>query len=400
MNQKKFDLLIVGAGLSGLLTAYSLSLGGLKIAIIDKSDFSNDKNIRFDFRTTAISEGSKLFFEKIGFWEKIFKHSEPIKKIKVIDRNITNKIEFENPETKSFLGYIVKNDQLKKALIKDLSKRKNVFLYPKSNLKNIENANGFVFAKTDNQLLKSKLLIAADGKNSFVRKMLKTPIFTKKYKHDALVVNLNHEKNHNNIAYEIFHKSGPLAILPMKSYSNKSFFSSIVWSNNSDYFKSLLKIDDNKFKFILEENIKDYIGKIKKINYKKLFSLSAHINSSFYENQIIYIGDAAHSMHPIAGQGWNLGVRDIENLSNVIEEALELGLDIGDRFICKKYSDLSFKNSFMLYQITDKLNNIFLFDDFLSNNIRNIGFELIDKNSRINNFISFFAMGKNKLTTS
>ncbi len=398
MNQKKFDVIVVGAGLSGLLTAYSLSIKGLKIAIIDKGDFCSEKNMGFDFRTTAISEGSKIFFDKIGFWKKISKYSEPIKKIKVIDRDITNQIEFQNPEIKSFLGYIIKNYYIKKTLVKDLKKTKNVFLYPLTNLSSIETSENFVLSRTNNKIIKSKLLVAADGKNSFVRKLLKTNVFTKKYNHDALVINLNHKKNHNSVAYEIFSKFGPLAILPMKSDSKSNFSSSVVWSNDSNYFKSLIKTNNYIFKDILQEKVEEYIGKIIKINDKKLFSLSAHINSSFYENQIVYIGDAAHSIHPIAGQGWNLGVRDIENLLNAYEEAFELGLDLGDDFICKKYNELSFKNSFMLYQITDKLNSVFLSDNFLSNNIRKLGFGLIDKNLKINNFISSFAMGKNKLT--
>ena len=398
MNQKKFDVIVVGAGLSGLLSAYSLSIKGLKIAIIDKGDFCSEKNMGFDFRTTAISEGSKIFFDKIGFWKKISKYSEPIKKIKVIDRDITNQIEFQNPEIKSFLGYIIKNYYIKKTLVQDLKKTKNVFLYPLTNLSSIETSENFVLSRTNNKIIKSKLLVAADGKNSFVRKLLKTNVFTKKYNHDALVINLNHKKNHNSVAYEIFSKFGPLAILPMKSDSKSNFSSSVVWSNDSNYFKSLIKTNNYIFKDILQEKVEEYIGKIIKINDKKLFSLSAHINSSFYENQIVYIGDAAHSIHPIAGQGWNLGVRDIENLLNAYEEAFELGLDLGDDFICKKYNELSFKNSFMLYQITDKLNSVFLSDNFLSNNIRKLGFGLIDKNLKINNFISSFAMGKNKLT--
>jgi len=394
MNEKTFDILIIGAGLSGLLTAYTLALKGLKIAIIDKSDFCNDKSINFDFRTTAIAEGSKLFFDKIGFWEKIIKHVEPIKKINVFDRNKANKIEFENPEKKSFLGYIIENKYLKKALIKYLSKRKNVSLIPKIDLIDIEIVEGFVLSKTDKKTIRSKLLIAADGKNSFVRKIVKTPTYNKNYNQNALVINLNHEKHHNNIAYEIFSKSGPLAILPMKSKTSTNYSSSIIWSNNSQYLYNLAKLDEKKFKLILEEKLNVYIGKITKIINKKIFKLSAHINSSFYEERIIYIGDAAHSFHPIAGQGWNLGVRDIENLIFSIEHAFELGLDIGDHFICKKYHDLSFKNSFMLYQITDKINNIFLLDGFFVNNIRKFGFEFINKNKIINNFISSFAMGK------
>lgn len=398
MNEKSYDVLIVGAGLSGLLTAYALSWKGLNIAIIDRSNFLNEKNINFDLRTTAIAEGSKIFFDKIGLWKKINNYSEPIKRIKVLDRNIADKIDFENPDKKSYLGYIVENKYIKKVLLKYLVQRKNVSLFPKNELSNIENLEEFVYSKTNQEKIKSKILIAADGKNSFVRKLIKTPIYSKNYKQSAMVVNLDHIKDHKNIAYEIFSNSGPIALLPMKSKKKSFFSSSVIWSNKTEYLENLIKTNDDHFKLILEESLNPYIGKILNINSKKIFKLSAHINSNFYDNQIIYIGDAAHSVHPIAGQGWNLGVKDIENLIYSLDLAFELGLDIGDSYISKKYNDLSYKNSYFLYQITDKLNSIFLSDNTLVNHFRKFGFSLIDQNLKINNFISSFAMGKNRIT--
>ena len=124
MNQKTCDIVVIGAGLSGLLTTYILSKEGINVALVDKSDFTNPKNQLLDFRTTAISEGSKIFFEKIDLWKKIHQYSQPIQKIKVFDRNQTNKIEFKNPDKKSFLGYIIKNNYIKKILIKSLVKKK------------------------------------------------------------------------------------------------------------------------------------------------------------------------------------------------------------------------------------------------------------------------------------
>ena len=130
------------------------------------------------------------------------------------------------------------------------------------------------------------------------------------------------------------------------------------------------------------------------IEEKKSFDLSAHINSYLYSDRLVYIGDAAHSIHPIAGQGWNLGVRDIINLLSSIDKGTELGLDIGSKYVCKQYHDKSFQDAFTLYQITDKLNIIFLLENSFIQAIRNFGFNYINYNSSLNNFISSFAMSK------
>ena len=121
--------------------------------------------------------------------------------------------------------------------------------------------------------------------------------------------------------------------------------------------------------------------------------MSAHINSSFGKNRIIYIGDAAHSIHPIAGQGWNLGMRDCENLKKIIIEALDLGLDIGSEFVCKEFNNARYFDVFSLYQVTDKLNSIFMNEKFIFKKSRQLGLGLIDYNKNINNYITKYAMG-------
>ena len=211
-------------------------------------------------------------------------------------------------------------------------------------------------------------------------------------------MNLFHDMDHKKTAYELFFKTGPLAILPMKSNDTRKFCSSIIWSDNSEYLNSLQNVNNNLLKSIIEEKIQYYVGNVLEIIDKKMFSLSAHINSSFYDKRLVYIGDAAHSIHPIAGQGWNVGVRDIENLLNSIRLGMNLGLDIGSEFICKNYNDNSFNDAFLLYQITDKLNIIFMMENILIKNIRKSGFSFIDNNNKVNNFISSFAMGKLNLS--
>jgi 2-octaprenyl-6-methoxyphenol hydroxylase len=208
-----------------------------------------------------------------------------------------------------------------------------------------------------------------------------------------LVVNFSHEKKHNNIAYEVFYNTGPLAILPMMSTSKKNFSSSMIWSHTKEYSDALNELDENIRKEIIQEKILRYSGNLIKIFDVKKFNLSAHLNSKFFEKRLVYIGDAAHSIHPIAGQGWNLGVRDIKKLLLVINKNLNLGLDIGTEEVCSSYNNLAYNDAYSLFQITDKLNYIFLNESNMAKVLRKVGFKAIEKNLKLKNFISNYAMG-------
>jgi len=393
MKELQCEILIVGGGLTGLMSAFALSLLKKNIIIIDSFDFIAAEKDKIDLRTTAIAEGSKEFFKKINIWSKLSKYAEPIKHIKVIDRDENRKINFTNEKKGKNLGYIIRNAFLKSVLVSILQTKKNILFFKNTKINCISQSNDFIAASSENLFIKAKLLIAADGKRSTVRDLLKTPIYFKNYNHNALVVNFHHTKNHNNTAYEFFFNSGPLAILPMQKIKKNLYSSSIIWSNSKNYISNIDNINQDFLSSLLEEKIGKKVGRIKQIVDKQLFNLSAHINTKFYSKRMIYVGDAAHSIHPIAGQGWNLGVRDIENALNVLKEGIVLGLDIGDPFVCKKFHDQSFNDSYSLYQITDKLNSIFLSEKFISNKIRQSGFSVIEKNPTIKKYITNFAMG-------
>ena len=171
--------------------------------------------------------------------------------------------------------------------------------------------------------------------------------------------------------------------------------SSLIWTNKKDYLNSLLELEDSYIKLILKQETQGCIGNINKIFTKQIFPLTAHLNTKFYENRIIYIGDAAHSFHPIAGQGWNLGMKDLENLFNLVKTYQSLGLDPGNKKFCKTYHDDNFYNAFRLYHLTDKLDGIFQLQNAIFTFSRNIGINFLQKNRKINDMISDFAMGIN-----
>ena len=354
MKELKCDILIVGAGLTGLMTAYTLASLKKNIILIDKFDFDKEKQNKIDIRTTAISEGSKDFFAKIKIWEPLSKFAEPIKKIHVVDRSEDRKLIFHNDNFRKNLGYIVKNSEIKNVVLGRLKKIKNIRLMKNFLLKGIYHTDNSVNATFKDLSISANLLIAADGKNSSISNLFKTKKMVKKYDHSALVFNILHKKNHLNIAHEIFFNSGPLAILPMKKTNKNLFSSSVVWSSKDPHLS--LSITNNKkiITELLQEKIFKYVGEISNIVGIEKFPLSAHINNKFYEKRIIYIGDSAHSIHPIAGQGWNLGVKDIENCFLVLKEASRLGLNIGESYFNKRYNDKSYFDAFSLFQIIEK----------------------------------------------
>ena len=239
--------------------------------------------------------------------------------------------------------------------------------------------------------IKSKLIIVADGKNSNVRKMLGNKIYKKNYSENAIVINFFHERRLHNTAYEIFYKTGPLAILPMRS-PNNFFQSSIIWSNKSNFIKKLIECENNFIANYLEEKVGYILGKVIKINSKQNFPLSAHINDSFINQRLVYVGDAAHSIHPIAGQGWNLGIKDIKNL-NIICNKLKSKSSFGNDLFCKQYNELSYKNAFQLFQITDKLNSSFKKTGSLYRLLSNAGLNIIEKSPSLKSEITDYAMG-------
>ena len=391
MNIKRHDIIIVGGGLIGLALSCFLEKLGLNVAIIEKNEISNSKTNKLDTRTTAISEGSKEILDTIGLWQNIKSKSQPIVLISVVDRNISNNINFFNPKRNKNLGYIAENYFIKKTFLNAIFAKNNIHLYEKRNISNIIISDDHCKVITQKEEIFSKLIIAADGKNSFVRKLMKLSKFTKNYNQSAIVINFLHKNKHNNRALELFYNSGPLATLPMQSFK-KTNASSLVWSHNNNFIESLSKIENNLLKSIIDEKIQNYLGKTIKIINKKTFRLSAHINSRFFSKRLLYIGDSAHSIHPIAGQGWNLGMRDLNCLVKILKETIDLGLDIGSNYVCKRYHDNRYFDAFLLYQITDKLNSIFMKEDEISYIVRTNGFSFINFNNLLKNKISDYAI--------
>jgi 2-octaprenyl-6-methoxyphenol hydroxylase len=284
---------------------------------------------------------------------------------------------------------VIENNKFSKVLINQLKNFKNIKTHYGFDLIDVKLNDKNAKAFSNNTIINAKIIIAADGKNSQIKKIVGNKVFKKNYNESALVLNIAHEKKLNNTAYEIFYKTGPLAILPMKSPKG-IFQSTIIWSNDDKFLKKLISFDNIFIKSFMEEKIGKIVGKITKINSSQIFPLSAHINDSFINKRLIYIGDSAHSIHPIAGQGWNLGVNDVKNLYEIGKNKKT---EIGSDLFCQIYNNNSYHKAFQLFQITDKLNSHFINSDNVYRFLSKIGFRFIEKNQSLKNKITKYAMG-------
>jgi len=392
MKEIDTDVLIIGAGLVGLVVAHSLSSLNYKVTVIDKSPFIKTKKSFNDTRTVAVSEGSKQFLESLSLWTYLDKHAEPIKTIKVYDRISTNKILFSNNIKNKKLGYVIENKKFSEILNTKLLDFDNTKIFNNTILQKIEVNKQYSKSYMQNKEINSRLVIAADGKNSVTRKLVGNKVFKKNYSESALVLNFFHEKKLNNTAYEVFYNTGPLAILPMRSFKN-FFQSTIIWSNENEFLVKLMHSHKDFLLNYIDEQVGEITGKIIKINSVQKFPLSAHINDSFVNKRLIYVGDSAHSIHPIAGQGWNLGVNDVKNLNQVCIESKKNKIEIGSDLFCKNYNDLSYNKAFQLFQITDKLNTHFKKSGYFYRLLSGVGFKIINNNLSLKNKITKYAMG-------
>ncbi|RYE13548.1 MAG: 2-octaprenyl-6-methoxyphenyl hydroxylase [Rickettsiales bacterium] len=301
---------IVGGGIIGLSIACILAKSGISISLVHLN-----KNTPTDGRSSALSHRSKLLYEKYGIWQFIEKYANPIDSIKIIDDSSDSIVNFPGHIVGNTLGYMINNNVLTDNLYYILKSYDNVSFID-GHYSNIYNDMYRAQISTDNNKINSNLIIAADGKYSSVRRSKNIDCENHDFKQTAIVCNVIHDKNHNNIAYEKFFTTGPFAILPLIG----GYSSSIVWVEASKVAKLYLNMSGDEFLYYLSKRFGNFLGDIKIISPIFSYALSSSHISRYFDNRIAFVGDAAHSIHPLAGQGLNIGLIDVEILSYLIND--------------------------------------------------------------------------------
>ena len=392
MSKKlSFDCIVIGGGLSGLTTTLALSKIGLSVAIIDKTSLKIVKKNEGDQRTTAVSASGKKVFEALDVWDSLKKGAEPILDIVVSEKGKKGHLSFDHQTVGTEpMGHILNNIELQSSLISSIRSQKNIQLFPFKSLNNFFPETGAVTIDlNDGSSYEAALLVAADGRNSDGRRIAKIKSTNIDYNQSSIVFTVGHEKPHRGTAYEQFTTGGPIASLPMRG--NKS---SVVWSEDTEVVESLMQLDDKDFAAAASYRLNDCLGKMTIIGQRKVFPLKLNYADTIIANRFAMVGDAAHGLHPIAGQGFNLGLRDIANLTEEISNARRLGLDIGSFETLRSYQAARRFDNFSLVAATDGLNRLFTDNNKIVGFIRSSGLDAINTMNPIKNLFMRLAMGE------
>ena len=392
MSKKiSFDCIVIGGGLSGLTTTLALSKIGLSVAIIDKTSLKMAKKNEGDQRTTAVSASGKKVFEALDVWDSLKKGAEPILDIVVSEKGKKGHLSFDHQTVGTEpMGHILNNIELKNSLISSIRSQKNIQLFPFKSLNNFFPETGAVTIDlNDGSSYEAALLVAADGRNSDGRRIAKIKSTNIDYNQSSIVFTVGHEKPHRGTAYEQFTTGGPIASLPMRG--NKS---SVVWSEDTEVVGSLMQLDDKDFAAAASYRLNDCLGKMTIIGQRKVFPLKLNYADTIIANRFAMVGDAAHGLHPIAGQGFNLGLRDIANLTEEISNARRLGLDIGSFETLRSYQAARRFDNFSLVAATHGLNRLFTDNNKIVRFIRSSGLDAINTMNPIKNLFMRLAMGE------
>jgi 2-octaprenyl-6-methoxyphenol hydroxylase len=386
------ELIIAGGGLNGMLLAVACAGAGLSTIVVDRQDPAAMTTERFDGRTSAIAYGSRLVFDGIGLLPAIEREAEPIREIRVADDDSPLFLHYDHRELgggAAPLGYIVENRVLRRALFDRAAILPSLkLLAPRAVTAMTADEGGVVVRLADGAQLRTRLVAAADGQNSPLRRAAGIGTVEWRYRQTGIVTTVQHERPHGGIAVEHFLPAGPFAILPMRG--NRS---SIVWTEDADLAPHLLALSDVEFAAELRTRFGDFLGAVELVGPRWSYKLALTQAERYAGRRLALVGEAAHVIHPIAGQGLNIGIRDIAALAEIIIDARRLGLDIGDPSLLERYERWRRSDALVLAAVTDGLNRLF------SNTIapvklaRDVGLAIVNRLPPLKRLLMQHAMG-------
>ena len=372
------DVLILGGGLVGATLAIALDRHGLRTIVVDPADPTVTTAIGFDGRASAIASASHRMLEAIGVAEGLEGHGCAIRHIRVSDGLAPGKLDFIPDADDGALGTMYENRRLRIALGEAL-KRSTVDLRMKTRATTVTRGpSGVTATLSSGETVSASLLVAAEGRNSPTRAEAGIKVAQWRYDHAAIISAFHHERSHEEIAYEIFYAAGPFALLPLVD-DEIGHRSAIVWTVKSADAPAMLKLGDRAFLAEAEKQMGGFLGALSAASPRASFPLGFHHAATITAERLALVGDAAHGIHPIAGQGLNLGFRDVAALVEVLVEGRRLGLDAGDAQLLDRYQRWRSLDTLMVAGATDTLTRLFGIPGRTASAIRRFGISAVDR---------------------
>ncbi len=386
-----FELIVVGGGLTGLLLGVACAGAGLDTAIIDRQPPAAMLNEAFDGRVSAIAYGSRQVLSGLGLWPQMADEAEPILEIRVADDNSPLFLHYDHRAlaTGAPLGYIVENRVLRRVLIDQAQALSDLeFLAPLAVDMVEASPLAAVAVLSDGRRVQSRLVAAADGAGSPLRRAAGIRTVEWRYRQTGIVTTVQHQRPHAGIAVEHFLPAGPFAILPMTG--NRS---SIVWTEHKALAPRLMALSDTAFAAELGARFGDFLGAIEPVGPRWSYPLGLLLAERYRGRRLALVGEAAHLIHPIAGQGLNLAIRDVAVLAELIINSRRLGLDIGEDAVLDRYQRWRRFDALGLAAVTDGLNRLFSHADAPLQLARRLGLAAVHRMPPLKRCLMRDAMG-------
>ncbi|MET4593493.1 MULTISPECIES: UbiH/UbiF/VisC/COQ6 family ubiquinone biosynthesis hydroxylase [unclassified Sphingomonas] len=372
------DVLILGGGLVGAALAVALDVHGVSSIVIDPADPAVTLAPGFDGRASAVASASHRMLDAIGIGATLAGRGCAIRQIRVSDGLEPGKLDFIPDASDGALGTMYENKLIRRTLFDAATVAEHVDLRMQTRAVSVDRgAAGVTMTLDSGEVVRAPLLVAAEGRKSPTREAAGITMAHWSYDHTAIIAAFHHERSHENIAYEIFYASGPFALLPLPD-DDAGHRSAIVWTVESKNAAGMLKLGERAFLAEATKRMGGFLGELSNLTPRSSYPLGFQHAARITDTRLALVGDAAHGIHPIAGQGLNLGFRDVATLAEVLVEGKRLGLDLGDAALLARYQRWRGLDTFMTAAATDTLTRLFGIPGKTASAVRRFGISAVD----------------------
>ncbi len=393
-DSDRADVVILGGGLVGMTLAIGLSQQGITSHVVDPANPASLTADGFDGRASAISTASWNLYTHLGMADDLAAKGCPIDAIAVTDGMKPGRIDFRPAEGEGSLGHMFANRDLRIAMYAQAEREPNIHFHPGCRVAARDRGeHGVAVTLEDGRVLKGSLLVAAEGRASPTRDEAGFHPARWDYHHRAMITALTHEKPHGNVAWEIFYPAGPFALLPLRDDVDGKHRSALVWTVAEKDAAGALALSETAFLHEVEQRMAGIFGKIALAAPRSSYPLNFHHTARIVDHRLALVGDAAHGMHPIAGQGLNVGLRDVAALVEVLADGARLGLEPGDAQLLARYERWRAADTFMVAGATDVLTRLFGIPGRLPSAVRRLGMAGVQRLPTLKRFFMNEARG-------